>query len=76
LLPDPVIPVFTVAQAQLHKPPSSLDLRDLDAPFISKFDEGIEKNSSVGVNHIQSALCPAVVPIAASRPYVNPEYVL
>jgi hypothetical protein len=66
------IPVFTVALAQLHKPPSSLDLHDLDAHFISKFDEGIEKNSSVGVNRIQSALCPAVVPLGASRTLCQP----
>jgi integrase/recombinase XerD len=42
--------LFAFAQALLHKPPSSLDLCDLDAPFISKFLEDLEKNRSAGVS--------------------------
>lgn len=41
--------LFEFAQAQLHKPPSSLDLRDLDAPLISAFLEDTEKRRSAGV---------------------------
>lgn len=41
--------LFIFAQAQLHKPPSSLELRDLDAPFISKFLNDIEKSRMASV---------------------------
>jgi integrase/recombinase XerD len=41
--------MFAFAQAQLRKPPSDLDLRDLDAPFISKFLDDIEKNRLASV---------------------------
>jgi integrase/recombinase XerD len=41
--------LFVFAQAQLHKAPSRLDLCDLDAPFISKFLEDLEKSRSAGV---------------------------
>jgi integrase/recombinase XerD len=34
------------ADAQLHTPPSSLDLRDLDAPLVSAFLEDLEKRRS------------------------------
>lgn len=37
------------AQTQLHMPPSSLDLRDIDAPLISAFLEDLEKRRSVSV---------------------------
>ncbi|MFS8086915.1 MAG: tyrosine-type recombinase/integrase [Acidobacteriota bacterium] len=37
------------AQARLHKPPSDLDLRDLDAPLISGFLDDLEKRRSVSV---------------------------
>jgi site-specific recombinase XerD len=42
--------LFAFAQAHLHKHPSSLDLCDLDAPFISKFLDDLEKSRSVGVS--------------------------
>ena len=41
--------LLAFVQARLHKPPSSLDLRDLDAPLISLFLDDIEKRRSVGV---------------------------
>jgi integrase/recombinase XerD len=41
--------LFAFAQAQIQKAPSDLDLRDLDAPFISKFLDDIEKNRSASV---------------------------
>jgi integrase/recombinase XerD len=36
-------------QVRLHKSPSNLDLRDLDAPLISLFLDDIEKHRSAGV---------------------------
>ena len=41
--------LFKFAQACLHKPPSSLDLRDLDAPLIAAFLENLETQRSVSV---------------------------
>ena len=41
--------MFAFARAQIRKAPSDLDLRDLDAPFISKFLDDIEKNRSASV---------------------------
>jgi integrase/recombinase XerD len=41
--------LFAFAWAQIRKAPSDLDLRDLDAPFISKFLDDIEKNRSASV---------------------------
>jgi integrase/recombinase XerD len=41
--------LFAFARAQIRKAPSDLDLRDLDAPFISKFLDDIEKNRSASV---------------------------
>lgn len=38
--------LFAFAQEQLSKPPSRLDLRDLDAPFITNFLDDIEKRRS------------------------------
>ena len=41
--------LFTFAQAQLRKPPSTLTLDDLDAPLISAFLEDLEKRRGAGV---------------------------
>jgi site-specific recombinase XerD len=41
--------LFTFAQDRLRKPPSGLELRDLDATFISRFLDDIEKNRSSSV---------------------------
>jgi site-specific recombinase XerD len=41
--------LFTFAQAQFHKPPSKLDLSDLDAAFIGRFLEHIEESRSIAV---------------------------
>jgi site-specific recombinase XerD len=41
--------LFSFAQEQLHRPPSNLALRDLDASFIIKFLDHLEKNRSVSV---------------------------
>ena len=41
--------LFTFAQARLRKPPSTLTLDDLDAPFISAFLEDLEKKRGAGV---------------------------
>ena len=41
--------LFEFAEVQLHTPPSSLDLRDLDAPLISAFLDELEHRRSVSV---------------------------
>jgi integrase/recombinase XerD len=41
--------LFTFAQVQLRKPPSTLTLDELDAPFISAFLEDLENNRGAGV---------------------------
>jgi integrase/recombinase XerD len=41
--------LFVFAMARLHKPPSTLALNDLDAPFISAFLEDLEANRGAGV---------------------------
>jgi integrase/recombinase XerD len=41
--------LFAFAQARLGKPPSRLDLADLDAPFIGAFLDDLEANRSIGV---------------------------
>jgi site-specific recombinase XerD len=46
---DTFCQLLKFAQARLHKPPSSLDLRDLDAPFISAFLDELESHRSVSV---------------------------
>ena len=46
---DTFCQLLKFAQKRLHKPPSSLDLRDLDAPFISAFLDELESRRSVSV---------------------------
>lgn len=41
--------LFTFAQARLHKPPSTLTLDDLDAPFVSAFLADLEAKRGVSV---------------------------
>ena len=41
--------LFAFAQAKLGKPPSRLDLADLDAPFISAFLDDLEVTRSIGI---------------------------
>jgi site-specific recombinase XerD len=41
--------LFKFAQARLHRPPSSLDLSDRDAPLIAAFLEDLETQRSVSV---------------------------
>jgi site-specific recombinase XerD len=41
--------LFAFAQAKLGKPPSGLDLADLDAPFVSAFLDDLEANRSIGI---------------------------
>lgn len=41
--------LFTFAQARLGKPPSRLDLADLDAPFIGAFLDDLEANRAIGI---------------------------
>jgi site-specific recombinase XerD len=41
--------MFAFAQVQLRKRPSALDLRDLDAPFITRFLDDLEQNRSASV---------------------------
>lgn len=41
--------LFTFAQAKLGKPPSRLDLADLDAPFICAFLDDLETCRSIGI---------------------------
>jgi integrase/recombinase XerD len=41
--------LFAFAREQLGKPPSALDLRDLDAPLISRFLDHLEMNRSASV---------------------------
>lgn len=41
--------LFTFAQLRLHKPPSTLTLHDLDAPFVSAFLADLEANRGVSV---------------------------
>jgi len=41
--------LFAFAQAKLGKPPSRLDLADLDAPFICAFLDDLEAGRSVGI---------------------------
>lgn len=41
--------LFRYAQHTLHKPPSSLDLADLYAPFISAFLEDLEASRAIGI---------------------------
>jgi site-specific recombinase XerD len=40
--------LFAFAQARLGKPPSRLDLADLDAPFVSAFLDDLEESRSIG----------------------------
>lgn len=40
--------LFTFAQAKLGKPPSRLDLAELDAPFISAFLDDLETSRAIG----------------------------
>jgi len=46
---DTFCQLLKFAQARLHKPPSNLDLRDLDAPLISAFLDELESHRSVSV---------------------------
>lgn len=41
--------LFAFAQAKLGKPPSRLDLADLDAPFIGAFLDDLEMSRSIGI---------------------------
>lgn len=41
--------LFTFAQATLGKPPSRLDLAELDAPFIAAFLDDLETSRSIGI---------------------------
>lgn len=41
--------LFAFAQARLGKPPSRLDLADLDAPFIGAFLDDLEASRSIGI---------------------------
>lgn len=41
--------LFAFAQARLGKPPSRLDLTDLDAPFIGAFLDDLEASRSIGI---------------------------
>jgi integrase/recombinase XerD len=41
--------LFIFAQARLRKPPSSLVLQDLDAPFVSAFLENLEKKRGASI---------------------------
>jgi site-specific recombinase XerD len=41
--------LFVFAQARLSKPPSRLDLADLDAPFIGAFLDDLEASRSIGI---------------------------
>ncbi|PKO64384.1 MAG: hypothetical protein CVU23_08690, partial [Betaproteobacteria bacterium HGW-Betaproteobacteria-17] len=41
--------LFTFAQKKLGKPPSRLDLADLDAPFIGAFLDDLEASRSIGI---------------------------
>lgn len=41
--------LFAFAQARLSKPPSRLDLADLDAPFIGAFLDDMEASRSIGI---------------------------
>lgn len=41
--------LFAFAQAKLGKPPSRLDLDDLDAPFIGAFLDDLEVSRSIGI---------------------------
>jgi site-specific recombinase XerD len=41
--------LFAFAQAKLGKPPSRLDLADLDAPFIGAFLDDLEASRSIGI---------------------------
>jgi len=41
--------LFAFAQATLGKPPSRLDLADLDAPFIGAFLDNLEVSRSIGI---------------------------
>lgn len=41
--------LFTFAQTRLGKPPSQLDLAELDAPFIGAFLDDLEESRSIGI---------------------------
>jgi integrase/recombinase XerD len=41
--------LFSFAQTRLGKPPSKLDLADLDAPFIGAFLDDLEASRSIGI---------------------------
>jgi len=41
--------LFAFAQARLGKPPSRLDLADLDAPFVGAFLDDLEATRSIGI---------------------------
>ncbi len=59
--------LFTFAQARLHKPPSTLGLDDLDAPFVSAFLTDLETKRGASVR-TRNLRLTAIAPSSGSCP--------